>query len=312
MTTIARSLDKLHRDKLVNMRKGNMFYAHPGDITEEDGFNPRNYETPAMVEHIRALADAYKAGRFVDPIVVQVKDSKIIVRDGHCRLRGMRLAMEEGADLGQVAMLEFKGDDDDADALILTSQSGKKLTPLEVASMYNRMQNRGKTVADIAQMVGKTGTHVSVMLEMHTLPREIKSLVDDGVVSATLALKTYNEMGSSAIELLQDGVEEVLRSGKKKLTLKHLPKAEGTKPRAATIKKPVVMQMAKAVRSLGDKLEGLTVTQGGTATLELTAEEIEELRKIRDSLPTETLEEESPEEERQEGSTEQPASTATQ
>lgn len=141
---------------------------------------------------------------------------------------------------------------------------------------------------------------------MHTLPREIKTLVDEGVVSATLALST------KAIEVLQDGVEEVLRSGKAELTQKHLPKGNEAKRRAATIKKPVVMQMAKAVRSLSDKLEGLTVTEGGTATLEITAEEIEELRKIRDSLPTETPEEEDAEEEGNANSSDQAASPAPQ
>ncbi|MGP9591392.1 MULTISPECIES: hypothetical protein, partial [unclassified Halomonas] len=70
---------------------------------------------------------------------VQVVDGEIYVRDGHCRRRAMLLAQEEGTDLGLVPMVEFRGDEIEADALILTSQSGKKLSAVEVASMYNRM-----------------------------------------------------------------------------------------------------------------------------------------------------------------------------
>ncbi|MGP9510805.1 ParB N-terminal domain-containing protein [Halomonas sp. H2] len=135
----ARSLDKLHRGKFTNLRKSNQFSALVEDINEQPGFNPRNYELPRLQEHIRSLADAYKRGQFVDPIVVQVVDGEIYVRDGHCRRRAMLLAQEEGTDLGLVPMVEFRGDEIEADALILTSQSGKKLSAVEVASMYNRM-----------------------------------------------------------------------------------------------------------------------------------------------------------------------------
>jgi ParB-like chromosome segregation protein Spo0J len=218
MTAYPRSLDKLHRAHLADVRKGNMFHAYPHDIHEMEGFNPRDYSRQGVQQHIRNLADAYLSGQHVEPITVRVVDGKIYVVEGHCRRRGMLLAIEDGADLGQQPLIEFKGDEADAQKKILTSQMGEKLTTLELADMYQRMVNRGKTLAEIGEIVGKTAEHVRQTLDIHTLPDEIKQLIHEGTVSSDLATKTYNELGSEAIAVLVEGVEEQLVAGKKKLT----------------------------------------------------------------------------------------------
>jgi ParB/RepB/Spo0J family partition protein len=283
-----RSLDKLHRAKLADVRKANQFFAYPQDIHEIPGFNPRDYDRPETAEHIRSLADAYKAGQYVPPITVKVVDGQICVLEGHCRRRAMLLAIDEGADLGQQPMLEFKGDEMEADALVITSQSGMKLTTLEIASMYQRMLNRGKTEPEIATLVGKTAQHVRQTLELHTLPEEIKQLVHQGVVSASMARDCYNEHGSKAIDMLKDGVEVALRSGKKKLMPKDLdkaPKAKGLRlPRIAP---KMVVSMRQHIESLASKVETTQVIrEDGSAVVELTAEEVASLRELLEALPS--------------------------
>ena len=158
MTAVARSLDKLHRAKMANVRKANQFWAHPEDLHEMEGFNPRNYERAELQEHIRNLTE--------------------------------------------------------------------------------------EQINEMAEIVGKTPQHVKMTLEMHTMPDEIKALVEEQVVSATLALKTYNEYGTAAIEMLKEGVDEVLRAGKTKLTQKGLDNSQAAakgspKPKAKAIPKEV-------------------------------------------------------------------------
>lgn len=284
----ARSLDKLHRGKIADIRKSNQFHAYVEDIHEQPGFNPRNYDLPGIQEHIANLAEAYKAGRFVEPIIVQVVDGEIFVRDGHCRRRGMLKAQAEGADLGQVPLIEFRGDEVEADALILTSQSGRKLSAVEVASMYNRMANRGKTETEIAVMVGKTPQHVRGYLDFHTFPQEIKRLVEEETVSYSLACQAYNEMGSDAIEVLKNGVEEQLKKGKTKLTGKGLDaqRAKVTGVRPLRIPKKVAHRMASHISTLATQLDSIEVREDGSALLELSAEEIAALRELREALPS--------------------------
>ncbi|WP_019025304.1 MULTISPECIES: KorB domain-containing protein [unclassified Thioalkalivibrio] len=290
MKNVAQSLDKIHRSKLIDVRKSNQFYAHPKDLHEINGFNPRDYEREDLKRHIRALADAYTAGRYVEPVAVQVIDGRIYIRDGHCRRRAMLLAIEEGADLGPQPVIEFRGDEIEADALVLTSQSGMKLTPIEVAAMYSRMKNRGKTEDDIARIVGKTTQHVRMSLEMHTMPDAIKDLVSQEVVSATLALQTYQKHGTKAVEMLQDGVEEVLRSGKGRLTRKKLESANSRhqRPKATgRIPKKAARKMTNALQVIGSKVSTLTGDESKPVTVELTHEEVSLIHEALDAIPAE-------------------------
>ena len=203
----SRSLDKLHRGKLAELRKSNQFFAHPHDLHEREGFNPRDYQRPEVEAHIENLTQAYQNGAYVPPVTVQVIDGTIYIRDGHCRRLAMLRAIEQGIDLGPQPLIEFKGDDSEADALIVTSQAGVKLTPLEVAAVCQRMANRGKTKAEIAGLLGISSQHVSNLLNVHTLPDAIKQLVADDKVAATTALKVYDEYGEEAAGILDVAVK---------------------------------------------------------------------------------------------------------
>ncbi|AJY53269.1 ParB/RepB/Spo0J family partition protein [Halomonas sp. KO116] len=288
----AQSLDKLHRTKQMEIGKGNMFQVRPIDLLEQEGFNPRDYSKPDTVAHIRQLADAYKSGQFVPPVVVKVIDGQIYIRDGHCRRRAMLLAIEEGADLGLQPVQQFTGDDNDADLFVVTSQSGKKLTATELAFMYSRMVNRGKTEAEIAKAVGKTPQNVGQYLTVHQMPLEIKQLIDENVVSMSLALETFNEFGTAAINMLAEGVEVSLKAGKKKLTKKSLvahQEANGHATVKPKITKKVISKMSEHAATWGPKFADLEYDESDMTTVQLTKEEVEALVALRELLaPSET------------------------
>lgn len=74
----------------------------PKDLIIEHGFNPREavigdlcYEQEPVKSAIISLKQAYKEGRRVDLIKVVKKDSKYVVRQGHCRYRALLLALAE-------------------------------------------------------------------------------------------------------------------------------------------------------------------------------------------------------------------------
>lgn len=288
---MAQSMDKLHRNKEQGVGKGNMFQIHPSQVQEKEGFNPRNYDDPETIAHIRQLADAYKAGAHVPPITVQVIDGIVYVVEGHCRRRAMLLAISEGTDLGLQPVHEFKGDAFEADVFVVTSQNGKKLAPTELAQMYYRMSNRGKTEAEIAQSVGKTVPHVSQHLALHRMPMEIKQLIDSKVVSMTLAMETFNDMGTAAVDVLAEGVEVSLKAGKKKLTKKTLvaqQDKQGTPAAKRRLTKKVIAQVSDHVALWGPKFEGVEYDESDMATLQLSKDEIQALVALRELLaPTE-------------------------
>ena len=62
------------------MTKTNLFIADL-DLIAENGFNTREYDRPVVKEHIRKLADAYKAGEELPPLLFRVVDGRILLRD---------------------------------------------------------------------------------------------------------------------------------------------------------------------------------------------------------------------------------------
>ena len=97
-------------------------------------------------------------------------------------------------------------------------------------------------------------------------------------------------MGSAATELLQEGAEEVLSKGKKKLTPKEVNNKRGVSRKKLTPK--MITGMREQLGSIGSKLEGVSVGENGKATVEFSKEEIEEfqalLAKLKDRESNET------------------------
>ncbi|MDV5468984.1 hypothetical protein [Klebsiella pneumoniae] len=156
------------------------------------GFNTRGafcedyYERPDIKAGIRVLADAYKRGDYVPPIIVKVIDGKVYVREGHRRRRAILLAIEEGADIQFVQVVEHKGDEAEQSLLIATSNDGLPLSPLERAVIYARLANWGWSDQMIAQRVGRSAEHVRIARALE-MPLELETDDSGRPVAATYA-----------------------------------------------------------------------------------------------------------------------------
>jgi hypothetical protein len=215
------------------IRRGDGWQVDPLLLMEEPDFNPRGsfaqdyWSRPDVVAHIRGFADAYKAGSFVPPIVVVVRNGDILVRDGAHRRRGAVLAIEEGAELALVQVTEFKGDEAEQTKLVLNAADGRTLAPLDRAVQYGKLTRWGWSVARIAKEVNKTAEHVRTTLPLLDLPIELKQLIAEDVIKATLALSLYNEHGTKALDLVKEAiaiqeVEQAQETTELELALKDL------------------------------------------------------------------------------------------
>ena len=103
------------------------------------------------------------------PLIVKVIDGKIYVREGHCRLRGAKLARENGAQIKRLPVYETKGDETEQSLIIVRSDQGLKLTPgarrylcpLDQSRQYSRRNS---------QKLGKTANHVKQYEMLFGLP----------------------------------------------------------------------------------------------------------------------------------------------
>lgn len=177
-------------------------------IEEEEGFNPRNYNDPDLIAHIRKMADAYKRGAVFPHLLIVIRNATPYVRDGHCRLRAIRLAVSEGAQIGKIPVMEVKGDEIAQADVVLHSQDGQKLKPLERAAHYAKYHNWDFSDAEIGKRFNKTGEHVRLYRSMLELPIALKKLITDGTITPTLALELYKEHGGDAVGLVNQAADQ--------------------------------------------------------------------------------------------------------
>ena len=203
----------------TGVKKTDLYRIPPEKIFEEDGFNERDYDDPEVEEQIRGFEEAYFNGTYVPPLIVRIdsQTGTVMLIDGHQRLRGAKRAIARGAPIEHLDCLPFRGGNDERILLMLTSAQGLKLKPLGVASSYLRLTRMGKTVADIAKHINRTTTHVESMLTLATANMDVRVMVREGTVSATMAIEAVRAHGEKAGEFLQKKFKEAKAQGKQAL-----------------------------------------------------------------------------------------------
>lgn len=193
-------------------------------------------EGEALDKHIRYLADSMHARGFImsEPLevfVAEVEDKAqpvIFISDGHCRLRALKLALSEGADIKQISCvtLPSKGHDiKDIVAGILLHNSGKDLTPYEKAIVCKRLLNFGMSDKEIAKKVGFTPEYVNLLLEAVSAPLSIVTLIQNGEIALTKAVELIRKHGPKAVGIIKEGLAASKAAGKKGLVGSYLPGA---------------------------------------------------------------------------------------
>lgn len=273
-----KSLKALNRQS-EDVSRSDLYLVSPEMLTEEQGFNVRGafdeayFDQPEVDEHIRGLADAYKAGRYVPPIVVQVRDGVPYVRDGMHRRRALMLAISEGADIKRVQVLEHRGEEAQQTLLLATSNDGRPLSPMERAVIYDRLEKWGWTLQEIASSVRRTPKHVSQTLALLDMPLELKRMVQRNEIAATQAAELFRQHGEDAVSMINKAQE----------------KKEGKVTKKDIVKQPrMTKQVQQAVRSnldaLTTRVSSASVDVSGNITLVLNADEAQELLELRSLL----------------------------
>lgn len=178
----------------------------PHAIRIRDGFNLRDTNAPDYREDIDALKRHIKRGGKVPALEVVLADDGfqgVDIVDGHRRMTAYMELIAEGDPIQYIRIDSFIGSDIDQLQRIMTSNEGRKLTPLEIAEGYRRLAAYGLTPDEIARRIGKTRQHVDQMLILATAPYEVQQMVKAGDVSATEAINVTRHHGSKAVDKLK-------------------------------------------------------------------------------------------------------------
>lgn len=197
-----------------------------------DGFNVRLHDkdyqshidwlTGQMVEH------GYKRDKPMTGYVVKEDGKNVVyVTDGHSRHAAVAAARAAGAEIELIPVIVHPPGTsaEDLTVSLVTANSGKPLSPYEVATVCKRLQGYGHDEKAIAKKLGYTVPYVKNLFDLLAAPKAVRDMVTTGKVSATLAVQTMKKHGKEAASVLKAGAVEAESKGKTKVTGKHVKNA---------------------------------------------------------------------------------------
>lgn len=211
---------KIHGD---SVSKVTSFAVDPRLLEVEEGFNAR----PLNAEHVAEMSLAWRNGAVFPPLEVRVDDGHILIVDGHHRHAAALDAIEKGAEIKSIDVRQFRGNDADRVAHMITSAGGLPLTPLQLGVQYRKLMGFGWTEKQIAGRLGKSQQHVKDMVILAEANSDVHQAVNAGEVSGTIAVGIVKKHGSKAGQVIRAGLEQAQASGKSKVTAGVLAKQRG-------------------------------------------------------------------------------------
>jgi ParB family chromosome partitioning protein len=200
------------------------------------GFNVRLVGDPDYQAHIEALAysieqNGYAKDKPLTGFVAREDGVDFIcLTDGHSRLAAVDLLEARGLEIGPLPMVvKPRGTSrEDMTFDLVTGNSGRPLTPYEVALVCKRLMGYGVEDKVIAKRLNLSPRYLQDLLHLVGAPIKIRDMVISGQVSATTAIETLKEHGNKAGSVLKLGLDRAIESGKTRVTQKHINAASPT------------------------------------------------------------------------------------
>lgn len=215
-TSLRQIFDNRKLNGAIISKASDAYRVDPRLFKVDPSYNTRDYSDPDVQAHVDNLVNVIKQGGDLGVFTVAVKEGGLWLRDGHCRNLAIVKALSLNVEVRPVLVREIDKDLEEgcSEAIILTSNNGLKLKPLERASTYARILAKGRTVRYIAELEGISEVAVRNHLKLHKLPDDVKHYIKTGKLSFTSALDLHKEHGErlasflSQLEEKEEGGED--------------------------------------------------------------------------------------------------------
>jgi ParB family transcriptional regulator, chromosome partitioning protein len=255
MTKIAQTDDNVVQFNTGNQKTIAISRLIPGK------YQPRHtFEEDA----IEGLAESIKEKGILQPILVRPHpnhsgDFEIIAGE-------RRWQAAQRAQLHEVPVIIKEMDDRDAAEIALVENLQRQdLSPLEEAEGYNRlMEEFSHTQEALSKALGKSRSHVANMMRLLALPSDVKSFLEDGLLSTGHARALLNCDQPAEI------AKQVIKKGLNVRQTESLVKTAGVKARAKAKKEKDTDTIAlerDMSNLLGVKVDIQNSAKGGTISL---------------------------------------------
>lgn len=181
----------------MNNSKHTVIEVDTNLVEIEKGFNPREavigdlcYEQEPVKSMIVSIKQAFKEGRQVDMIKVVKRKGKYLVRQGHTRFHGLKLAISEGANIPKlsVILIDYKNEIEE----YLENLDGNRsngLNPVGQAHALAHAVSLGYSVEELAMRYQRSTTAIRNMLKILDMPLELQRLISLNLIKKTLAIE---------------------------------------------------------------------------------------------------------------------------
>ena len=237
-------------------------------------------------EALKDLANSIREKGILQPLIVRPTrhdpDSFEIVA-GERRWRAAQKAQVHEA---PVIVRDFTDEEALAVALIENIQRDE-LSPIEEAEAYQRLaQEFSRTQEQVAEVVGKSRSHIANMMRLLDLPEDVRAMLADGRLTAghARAILRAPDPAALARQIIEEGltVRDAERLGQAGRGKRRKPKAAGAK-KAHPAKDADTMALERELGNiLGLKVDVEFDGHGGRLTLEYSS--LEQLDDLIDRL----------------------------
>lgn len=166
-----------------------------------------------------------------NPLKGYEKDGKIVLKDGHRRMRAVKLALEQGKKIERVpVILERRVLNDEERTLeYIIYNDGKALTMMEQAEVIRRLMNFSWKVVDIVKRTGKARGYVENLILLNQVPMKVQHYMNEGKISAHAVIHIMQAVKGDEEKVTKEveaAIEKATTAGKVKATPKHLQTEE--------------------------------------------------------------------------------------
>ena len=222
---MANSFKSMIKEGMIKRSDSGMF-MRLGDIHVREGFNTRvsaDQLSGDLREEVQAEEDSLLSfivnGGQVPALEVTARDDGgVYIVEGHRRHRAYSRAIAAGNPIEWISIVPFKGNDVEATARILNSNSQLKLTTYEQSLVVKKLSAFNLSPVEIAKLVNMSRSKVDQLLAFTQANHEVQALVRDGDVALHVAVDKVKKHGEAAAEELKKDVEKAHAAGKKRVT----------------------------------------------------------------------------------------------
>lgn len=229
---------------------GDLWMVARSQLRFHPKLQPRDRNTQNYKDRVRFIADLIKANGYDRAYPLQVYPAKedgqdvLYVVQGHRRTEAVDLAATEGKVIESIPCITTDRGTTMEDLIFMTmnGNEGEPLAPIEKANRIKELLSCNVSLETIAARTGYGVGYVKDLLSILETPRDVREMVSEGKVAASVAVKAVKEHGKKAGEVLKAGLDLAKAKGKDKVTPKHLrlaaskpelAKAQGNTPASA-------------------------------------------------------------------------------